>query len=513
MELGADIKSKNALWSALDSPQIAKLLILNGANVNDYWEYQPYLVARGKITLLHSAVRGGILSGRGGCLPVVELLVTNGAEVDPRDSYSCTPLYLAVLQENYLIVEYLITKGANINTCDEEYGITPLHQAVRFGNYHLVELLLGNGADVNANRAERPKIYETAGDRSPRDLPSLRLDSLLSNAYAKTPLHLVWDLDVAALLIAHGADVNAQDLKDGNTPLHNLVWLGEAGKEIVELLIDRGADITATNNHGQTILHQAAKFGCPYWLEYFIARGADVNAIDCYGATPLHLAIERFNSNDKFEIAKLLMSWHEDYDEYIVSDPTLYYSLCQRLQALIEVLIFNGADVNLANNKGETILHLAVKAVKNGLPDIVELVLAADADVNVQDKDGNLPSRLHELIDCRQIELAQLLISNGADIRIRDENDRSVLHAAVQSNLKEIVELLLLRGANINAKRKASFTPLDDALKLENWEVAELLVARGAVVNKQQIARISALLSLPDAKAKDYVNLVALVQV
>ena len=73
LDRGADVKSKNALWSALDSPKVAKLLILNGADVNDYWEFQPYVVARGKITLLHSAVRGGWLAGRGGCLPAIPL--------------------------------------------------------------------------------------------------------------------------------------------------------------------------------------------------------------------------------------------------------------------------------------------------------------------------------------------------------------------------------------------------------------------------------------------------------
>ena len=108
--------------------------------------------------------------------------------------------------------------------------------------------------------------------------------------------------------------------------------------------------------------------------------------------------------------------------------------------------------------------------------------------------------------------VVQLLIFNGADVNARDKSDRSVLHCAVQSNWKEIIELLLDRGADINAKRKASFTPLDDALKSENLEIAELLVARGALVNKKQVARISALLSLPDAKEKGYLNLVAKVQ-
>jgi ankyrin repeat protein len=251
--------------------------------------------------------------------------------------------------------------------------------------------------------------------------------------------------------------------------------------------------------------HIAADFGCKYWVEYFIALDADVNVRDCYGSTPLHKAIESFNF--KFQVAERLMAGCEDSWGTVISNDSLYRTLCQRQLALAEALIFNGADVNVANSKGETVLH---PAVKNGSLDLVELVLAADADVNVRDKDGLAPLTI--ALENSYIEKLKLLIANGADVNARDKSDRSVLHCAVQSNWKEIVELLLDNGADINAKRKASFTPLDDALESGNLEIADLLVASCALVNKQQVARISALLSLPDAKGKGYLNLVAKVQ-
>jgi len=64
-----------------------------------------------------------------------------------------------------------------------------------------------------------------------------------------------WDghKEVVELLIAKGADVNAKD-KYGKIPLHRAC---ECEKEIAELLLDKGADVNAKDNDGETPLDQA----------------------------------------------------------------------------------------------------------------------------------------------------------------------------------------------------------------------------------------------------------------
>jgi len=81
--------------------------------------------------------------------------------------------------------------------------------------------------------------------------------------YAKgggfTPLHYAaWNghKEVAELLIAKGADVNAKVAIWGRTPLHFAAWNGH--KEVAELLIENGAEVNAKDNYGRTPLDLAS---------------------------------------------------------------------------------------------------------------------------------------------------------------------------------------------------------------------------------------------------------------
>ena len=61
-------------------------------------------------------------------------------------------------------------------------------------------------------------------------------------------------------------------------------------KEIVELLVDAGADVNAKSEKGTTPLHYATVFGHREVAELLIAKGSDVNAKSQDGYTPLDFA-------------------------------------------------------------------------------------------------------------------------------------------------------------------------------------------------------------------------------
>jgi len=134
----------------------------------------------------------------------------------------------------------------------------PIHDATQKGDIEGVKQHLAAGADVN-----------------------VKDDSGL------TPLHYAGGKEIAEILIAEGADVNAKSDGSGVTPLHFAADRGHT--EVVELLITAGADVNAKNTFSVTPLHSAASEGHKEVGELLIAEGADVNVTSILG-TPLDQA-------------------------------------------------------------------------------------------------------------------------------------------------------------------------------------------------------------------------------
>ncbi len=106
--------------------------------------------------------------------------------------------------------------------------------------------------------------------------------------------------DVAELLLANHADVNAKD-GVGQTPLFDAASQGH--KEVVELLLANHAEINAKDGIGQTPLHLAAFYGHKDVAELLLANHAEINAKNKLGGTPLHWA-ENNDQNDMVEFLR-----------------------------------------------------------------------------------------------------------------------------------------------------------------------------------------------------------------
>lgn len=193
-----------------------------------------------------------------------KVVLSHETELDPStidfkgrarttEGYDTTLLWCAVVKGDEAMVEALLEYGANTEAKIKE-GKTVLFYAVSLGHGSIVRQLLKHGA----NKEERDE-----------DGWSLLIAAV--SIFADTT-----DSDMLELLLDEGADVEAKD-KDGNTPLMHGAWC----LTTVKLLLARGADVNVRSKHGVTPLMKAAFYKeNADVVKLFLEHGADPTAKD-----------------------------------------------------------------------------------------------------------------------------------------------------------------------------------------------------------------------------------------
>lgn len=129
-------------------------------------------------------------------------------------------------------------------------------------------------------------------------------------------------------------------------------------------------------------------------------------------------------------------------------------------------------QINSPTHEGRTPLHIAVY---RGQLNMVELLLAHNADLRAKDRGGRTP--LHEVIVSGSKDVAGLLLAHNANVNARDKEGATPLHWAAERGNSAFVRLLLAYKSDVNAQDNKGRTPLDVARRAE---VGDLLRLHGA---------------------------------
>ena len=146
--------------------------------------------------------------------------------------------------------------------------------------------------------------------------------------------------------------------------------------------------------------------------------------------------------------------------------------------------ILDGASLNVKNRWLRTPLHLVVggiqpwgkpRAIKNR-KEIAELLISKGADVNASDQRRLTP--LHDAVKYGFEDICRILIASGSNVNVNSSNEGSPLRAAIGRDYPRIAELLISNGATID------IDALCVAAISNSSKVAKLLISKGANINE-----------------------------
>jgi ankyrin repeat protein len=303
------------MWAAAENhPQAAKVLIEHGAELDARSNTLAFPKDRfgleGVMTILPRGSWTALMyAARQGALEAARVLAEAGRGLNAADPDGTTAILLAIINGHFDTAGLLAEKGADpnladssgmaalyaavdMNTLGEIYGRPPRKSTGKLSAVDLIEILLAHGANANV-ALKSPTLYRahTPGEGSLGE--------------GTTPLmRAAKNGDVAAmrLLLAHGGDA-ARAQKNGTTALMLAAGVGrgqgvfakdyateEELLRAVELLVERGVDVNAANDSGQTALHIAAQ-ASDRVVEFLGTHGANLEAKDKQGRTPLDIAL------------------------------------------------------------------------------------------------------------------------------------------------------------------------------------------------------------------------------
>ena len=350
----------------------------------------------------------------------------------------------------------------------DKSGSTTLLEALLARHEELAVECLNNGADPNAG---------VIGGCKPIHLAA---SSALSPDFLK-------------MLIATGADVNARDQYFGKTALHMACRRWQNHYEIIQILLDAGADPTINDGNGYSLSDFAMivainrEFCCTHGIDIYgdssplypipynqnharlvlAAKDGDLDALKSQLEIDIPdrimtLALHETLNRRKYECCKLLLDKGANPSGMGINGFTPLADAAANLEVdIAKLLLSYGAELEKGNCGGQRPLYLACQSEGTGFPEdmseecrlnIVALLLEHGADVEGADNEGWTPLR-NAIVAVNDMELVRLLLQHGARPDRKDNSGITPLQIAEQHYSDEMVELLRKAQYEINGRR------------------------------------------------------------
>ncbi|XP_046551064.1 ankyrin repeat domain-containing protein 17-like [Haliotis rubra] len=361
-------------------------------------------------------------------------------------------------------VKLLLSQGQRDINCQEWIGRTPVMWASGRGHREVVELLASKGAIVSLVGRFGINILHTAclgGD-----------EQVVKYVLSQTML-----------------DINGR-VGCGRTAV--MLAAENGHKDVVKLLVEKGAVMSLVDETGDNVLHCACRGGDEKVVKYILSQEmVDINSRGHGKRTPVMVAGEKGHK----EVVELLLH-RACYDG--------------RVDVVKDVLSLNSVDINSRGNKRRTPVMVAEE---RGHTEVVKLLVKHEANLSIKDDHGNnilhlasYGGRVDVLkyllflnsvdIDSRgwdggrpvmaagergHKEVVELFVEHGANLLLHDRKGNNVLHHACNRGHLDVVKYVLsLNSLDINSRGWERRTPVMVAAESGHTDVVALLVKHGA---------------------------------
>jgi ankyrin repeat protein len=414
-------------------------LLDDGADVDEEKEEDGQTALHAAATMGHAAIALALLE--------------SGAHVDAEAKNGATPLMMAAAMGHVDVARTLIEfapRGADVDAAHRYAQTTALHWAAEMGRVEVVALLCASGANVEAAKITGGTALHTASDANQTATVRVLLAAPCGADHTKL---LVGDTVPLYLAAQRGFTEVGEALIEGGAAVNFVMPTGKFKMKVVTR--DPGTGSGAPHypeknleiGNGATVLHAAVENGHLEFTEMLLRHGA-LQSGSMEGATPLIIALQYRHPH----IAKALLAAGGGaaarINARVPKDgaSALFVAAGSGYADVVELLIAAGADVNIANNHGATALSHAVVRGRLGMAQ--RLLRAGECSFIYRYISRESCSQFDSL----PLTSLTMLRGAGADAAAPASDGQTVLHVAAQRGDARAAALLLAqRGVAVDA--------------------------------------------------------------
>ncbi|XP_062595975.1 serine/threonine-protein phosphatase 6 regulatory ankyrin repeat subunit C-like [Saccostrea cucullata] len=436
LEKGFDVKSKtNDGETVLHRCCMIGKLEMCKYLVNTYPHLLDVKDNNGRNALHLAAFRGNI--------DLLIFLLEKGFDVKTKRNEGGIVLYISCINGELEMCKYLVNTYPHLLDVKDNNGGNALHAAAWGGNIDLLNFLLEKGFDVKTKRNDGFTVLHLCCMRG-----RLEMCKYLVNTYPHlldvkdnnggNVLHdAAWggNLDLLNLLLEKGFDIETKT-NDGGTVLLQCCINGNL--EMCKYLVNTYPHLLdVKDNNGGNALHDAAWGGNIDLLNFLLEKGFDVKTKRNDGKTVLHLCCMR----GKLEMCKYLVNTYPHLLDFKDNngENALHDAAWAGNIDLLNFLLEKGFDIKSKRNDGKTVLHLCCmngklemcKYLVNTYPHLLDV------------KDNNGENALHDAASGGNIDLLNILLEKGFDVKTKRNDGKTVLHLCCMRGKLEMCKYLV----------------------------------------------------------------------